>query len=122
MAQEFSKRGICFPVLQMTNLEQSDDMGQSMSGAAAVVRRRLGLGAAVALLALAIAFAGMSKAFLGMALGRAPDGQAVVRERPPAYWPALALLSISLGLGLWIPRGLGRVLEQAAWLLGGGGP
>ena len=37
----------------MTNLEQSDDMGQSMSGAAAVVRRRLGLVAAVALLALA---------------------------------------------------------------------
>ena len=81
-----------------------------------------GWAAGVALLALAIAFVGMSKAFIGMALGRAPDGQAGVRERPPAYWPALVLLASSLGLGLWIPRGLGRVLEQAAWLLGGGGP
>ena len=78
--------------------------------------------AVVALAALSIAFVGMSKAFLGMALGRAPEGQAAVRERPPAYGPALALLSISLVLGLWIPRGLMAALEQAARLLGGGAP
>ena len=78
--------------------------------------------ASAALLALTIAFVGMSLTFLGMALGRAPVGQAQVRERPPAFWPALALLAVSLLLGLWIPRGLLAVLEPAARLLGGGLP
>ena len=76
----------------------------------------------VALLALSIAFVGMSKAFLGMALGRAPEGQAAARERAPAYGPALALLLISLMLGLWIPRGWMDAIGQAARLLGGGMP
>lgn len=80
------------------------------------------IGAAVAsaaLLALTVAFVGMAQSFLGMALGRAPAGLNPMRERPPACWPALALLAVSLGLGLWIPRGLADVLEQAARLLGG---
>lgn len=78
--------------------------------------------AVVALLALAIAFVGMSKAFLGMALGPAPDGQAKPSEALPAILPALVLLSISALLGLWIPHGLMTALEQAARLLGGGAP
>jgi len=78
--------------------------------------------AGVALLALTLAFAGMARAFLGMALGRAPEGQGTVRERPPAVWPALALLAVSLVLGLWIPDGLASVLKDAAALLGGGAP
>jgi hydrogenase-4 component F len=78
--------------------------------------------AVVALLALTIAFIGMSRAFLGMALGRAPEGQAKVREYAPAFGPALILLAISLALGLWIPRGLMDVLGPAARLLGGGAP
>jgi hydrogenase-4 component F len=87
--------------------------GQGWGGAAIAL---------VALLALTVAFVGMSRAFLRMSLGRAPDGTAVVRERPPAFWPALVLLAISLLLGLWIPRGLATVLEQAAQWLGGGAP
>ncbi len=80
--------------------------------------------AVVALAALAIAFAGMSKAFLGMSLGRAPEGEtsAPEREAASAVWPALALLAVSLVLGLWIPHGLQAVLVQAAHLLGGGAP
>ena len=78
--------------------------------------------AILALLALTIAFVGMSRAFLGMALGRAPAGQAKVRERAPAIFPAIVLLAISLLLGLWIPGGLVSALGQAARLLGGGAP
>lgn len=78
--------------------------------------------AVVALLALTIAFVGMSRAFLGMALGRAPEEQTLVSERPPSFWPALVLLAISLVLGLWIPRGWLTTLEQASLLLGGGIP
>ncbi len=75
-----------------------------------------------ALAALTIAFAGMSKAFLGMSLGRVPAGVSAGRERVPAIWPALALLAVSLVLGLWIPHGLVSALEQASRLLGGGAP
>ena len=90
---------------------------------AAVGHGRGGVAIAVAALAaLSVAFVGMSKTFLGMALGRAPEGQAAGRERLPAYGPALVLLAISLGLGLWIPHGLWAALEQAARLLGGGAP
>ena len=78
--------------------------------------------AIAALAALAVAFAGMSKAFLGMSLGRAPEGVPAEREAAPAVWPALALLAVSLGLGLWIPHGLQTALEHAARLLGGGAP
>lgn len=79
--------------------------------------------AVVALLALTVAFIGMSRAFLGMALGRMPDGLAkIARERWPAVVPALVLLGLSLGLGLWIPEGLVPVLKQAAGLLGKGFP
>ena len=81
-----------------------------------------GWAAAVALLALGVAFVGMSRAFLGMALGRAPDGVAPVCERRTACGPALALLGISLVLGLWIPAGLHQLLGHAARLLGGGSP
>ena len=76
----------------------------------------------VALAALAVAFAGMSKAFLGMALGRPPEEVPAQREAAAAVWPALALLGVSLGLGLWIPQGLQAALEHAARLLGGGVP
>ena len=78
--------------------------------------------AATALLALTVAFAGMSKAFLGMSLGRAPDGMEIRNERPAAYLPALALLAATLCLGLWIPSGLDVLLEQASVLLGGAAP
>ena len=78
--------------------------------------------AVVVLLALAIAFVGMSKVFIAMALGRAAGGQAVIHEKASAVWPALALLAISLLLGLWIPNGLVSALEQAARLLGAGAP
>ena len=79
--------------------------------------------AIAALAALAVAFAGLSKAFLGMSLGRAPEGMAPAGpERAPSVWPSMVLLSISLALGLWIPRGLVAALEQAASLLGGGAP
>jgi hydrogenase-4 component F len=78
--------------------------------------------AIVALAALTVAFVGLSRAFLGMALGPAPEGQQKVRERMQAIVPALALLAVSLVLGLWIPHGLTTVLEQAARLLGGGAP
>lgn len=81
-----------------------------------------GLGAGVALLALTVAFIGMSRAFLGMSLGRGPAGLAPAREAPAAVWPALALLLVALGLGLWIPQGLQTVLAQAGQLLGGGVP
>ena len=80
------------------------------------------ISAVVALLALAIAFAGLSRAALNMALGCAPEGQVPVGEARPAIWPALVLLSIALVLGIWIPSGVMNALEQAARLLGGGGP
>lgn len=80
------------------------------------------ISAVVALLALAIAFAGLARAFLRVVLGHAPEGQAPVREARPAIWPALVLLSMALVLGTWIPRGLMNALEQAALLLGGGAP
>ncbi|MGD9780964.1 MAG: proton-conducting transporter membrane subunit [Kiritimatiellia bacterium] len=78
--------------------------------------------AAVALVALTIAFVGMSRAFLGMSLGRAPEGEAPVRERAAAFAPALVLLAVSLVLGLWIPAGLDEMLVHASRLLGGGAP
>lgn len=80
------------------------------------------ISAVVALLALAIAFAGLSRAALNMALGCAPEGQVPVGEARPAIWPALVLLSIALVLGIWIPSGVMNALEQAARLLGGGVP
>ena len=76
----------------------------------------------VALAALAIAFAGMSKAFLGMSLGRPPDGASAEREASATVCPTLALLAVSLLLGFWIPSGLQAGLEHAARLLGGGAP
>ena len=82
---------------------------------------RAAIGVAV-LAALAIAFAGMSKAFLGMALGRASDDAPAEREAAATVWPALALLAVSLLLGFWIPSGLQAGLEHAARLLGGGAP
>ena len=82
---------------------------------------RTAIGVAV-LAALAIAFAGMSKAFLGMALGRPPDDMPAEREAAATVWPALALLGVSLWLGFWIPSGLQAGLEHAARLLGGGAP
>ena len=82
---------------------------------------RTAIGVAV-LAALAIAFAGMSKAFLGMALGRPPDDAPAEREAAATVWPALALLAMSLLLGFWIPSGLQAGLEHAARLLGGGAP
>ena len=82
---------------------------------------RTAIGVAV-LAALAIAFAGMSKAFLGMALGRAPDDAPAEREAAATVWPALALLATSLLLGFWIPSGLQAGLAHAARLLGGGAP
>ena len=86
-------------------------------------RGRAGMVVAVAaLVALGIAFAGMSRVMLGMALGRASAGVEPGKERAPAYWPALVLLTVSLMLGLWIPRGLAEALAQAARLLGGGAP
>ncbi len=78
--------------------------------------------AIAALVALAIAFAGMSRAFLGMALGRVPEGVVAGRERASAVLPSFVLLAVSLGLGLWIPHGWASVLEQAARLSGGGAP
>lgn len=78
--------------------------------------------AALALLALAVAFAGMARIFLGMALGRPPEGVAIPRERAAAFMPALALLAVSLLLGLWIPGALDGLLGNAARLLGGGAP
>ena len=78
--------------------------------------------AIVALAALAVAFAGMSKAFLGMSLGRTPETAPAEQEAAPAIWPPLALLAVSLVLGLWIPQGLQSALEHAARLLGGGAP
>ena len=90
---------------------------------AAFAQGRVGAGIGVAaLLALGVAFAGMAKVFLGMALGRAPAGQAIERERAAAYVPALGLLGVSLLLGLWIPAGLHGLLGHAARLLGGGVP
>ena len=76
----------------------------------------------VALLALTVAFVGMSRAFLTMALGRAPDEAAPQRERAASFGPALALLLAALALGLWIPGGLDDLLGRAARLLGGGAP
>ena len=82
-----------------------------------------GAWAIAALAALAIAFAGMAKAFLGMSLGRAPGATTAEEgERWPAVLPALALLSLSLLLGLWIPQGFASLLGQAAHLIGGGAP
>jgi hydrogenase-4 component F len=80
--------------------------------------------AVAALLALAVAVAGMARTFLGMALGPVPDGfePAGRRERLAAWGPALVLLTASLWLGLWIPSGLNDLLGHAARLLGGGAP
>ena len=76
----------------------------------------------VALLALTVAFVGMSRAFLAMALGTEPEDSAPRRKRALSFVPALALLAASLLLGLWIPAGLRDVLVHAARLLGGGAP
>ena len=78
--------------------------------------------AVAALLALTVAFVGMSRAFLGMSLGRAPDGMEIRKERPASYLPALALLGATLCLGIWIPRGLAELMAQASVLLGGIAP
>ena len=76
-----------------------------------------GLWAAVALLALSVAFVGLARAFLGMALGPKPEPAEPTREAKRAYLPALVLLAISLVLGLWIPHGLQTVLVQASQIL-----
>ena len=80
--------------------------------------------AVVALLALAVAFAGMARTFLSMALGPVSDEfePAGRREHRAAFGPALALLAASLWLGLWIPNGLNGLLGHAARLLGGDAP
>ena len=81
-----------------------------------------GIWAGVALLALTVAFVGLARAFLGMALGREPEGQPPRREAWAAILPPLILLAVSLGLGLWIPQGLQAALAAASHLLGGGAP
>lgn len=81
-----------------------------------------GLGAVAALVALGVAFVGMSRAVLNMVYGAAPDGLAPVREAKRAYGPSLVLLGLSLALGLWLPSGLHRLLTQASLWAGGGGP
>ena len=81
-----------------------------------------GIWAVVALLALTVAFVGLARAFLGMALGREPDKAGSRREAWAAILPPLILLAVSLGLGLWIPQGLQAALAAASHLLGGGAP
>lgn len=76
----------------------------------------------LALLALTIAFIGLARAFISMALGPAPANLKPVREEPQQFWPPLALLSLALLLGLWIPARLHGVLAAAATLLKGGVP
>ncbi len=78
--------------------------------------------AGAALLVLTIAFIGMSRTMLRMALGRPPEGTVVASEPSASYGPALVLMAGALVLGLWIPHGLMDVLGQASRLLGGGAP
>lgn len=78
--------------------------------------------AGAALLALTIAFIGMSRTILRMTLGRSPEGEGVVHEPSASYGPAGILMAGSLVLGLWIPQGLMDLLGQASRLLGGGAP
>jgi len=78
--------------------------------------------ALAALVALGVAFVGMSRAFLNMVYGDAPAGLAPAREARRAYGPSLMLLALSLALGLWLPNGLHRLLAQASLWAGGGVP
>jgi len=76
--------------------------------------------AATFLALLALVFAGMSAIVLRMAQGEpADEAPPVRRERWQAVLsPALLALGL-LVLGLYVPPGLGRLLESAAALLGG---
>ncbi|NLB64877.1 MAG: NADH dehydrogenase FAD-containing subunit [Lentisphaerae bacterium] len=81
--------------------------------------------AVVALVALGVAFIGMTRTFLCMALGPEPGGgkfEIAEKEQRAAVIPALVLMGMSLWLGLWIPGKLHQALAHAARLLGGRGP
>ena len=91
---------------------------------AAFERGRVGLGA-LALALLVVAFAGMARAFLGMAQGSPPaDGVAPAPGDTAArvLLPAALLLLAVLGLGMALPGFLRAVLVAGAAALGGGTP
>ena len=76
--------------------------------------------AATFLALLALVFAGMSAIVLRMAQGEPADAAPPVRRErwQTVLSPALLALGL-LVLGLYVPPGLGRLLENAAALLGG---
>jgi hydrogenase-4 component F len=76
--------------------------------------------AAAFLALLAVAFIGMLAAGLPMVLGRTPEASRQAREPRSAVVPPLVLAACLLGLGLYLPQPLQRLLEGAARLIGGG--
>lgn len=70
------------------------------------------------LLAVAVAFVGLLRPFLGMAWRAAPKDVATVGA-PRLLWPLTVLPLAALAiLGLWMPAGLATALSQAAAILG----
>jgi len=76
--------------------------------------------AALFLLFLGIAFAGVSAQALPMALGGDAGGRPRMREPVTRILPPLLLLAFALLLGAWLPAPLVRLVEGAARLAGGG--
>lgn len=76
--------------------------------------------AAVFLAVLALIFAGMAAAFLKMAQGSSPQTTENSRsESMSAVLPPLALGSLTLLFGLYLPPAVSRLLHDAAAVLGG---
>jgi hydrogenase-4 component F len=67
---------------------------------------------------LGLVFIPMAGLALPMALGSAPPDARRGREPWSALLPPLLLSAAVLGLGLWIPAPLARILDRAAALLG----
>ncbi len=75
------------------------------------------------LLFLLLAFTGMAGSVLSMTLGADPAAaQAPVRTDPWCVAPPALFAVLALGLGLYVPEGLQRLLAQAAGVIGGMGP
>jgi hydrogenase-4 component F len=66
-------------------------------------------------------FAAMGSAMLGMVQGAAPPALASTRERESAWLigPPAVLLTLALGLGVWVPGAIQRALAEAVAAIGG---
>jgi len=79
----------------------------------------------IVLLPVVTIFAGMSAVILRMVWGTVPPplpGMPGIRRTDESRWmwlPPLVLLLVALGLGIWVPAGLDRVLREIVATLGG---